>query len=399
MEDNENKPSNESVENVVTETKPETTSPIENKIISQIEHYFGDYNMCSILISEKNKKKIVPDDKFFQEAFKSDEGWVSIDTMLRFKRLAELTKDPDQILVALKKSLTGLIEVEGEGSSGKMRRSPSFPLPQSNPEEFKKEVEARTVYVEGFDKESTTLDDLTEYFHDAFKNVLNINMMTSFVKKTRERNFKGSVFVTFKDKKSAKKLVKADSVQYKGVSLIRKFQKDYFKDKLSEREKEMIQMQENKATKSKENASTEKEEGQEEEFSLPKGATLQLSGLGGEIMREDIRRTLEQEFGVNVDSKGGEIAFVFYNKGDEEAKVRFKTENYAKTISEKWNNKGKVEIKEREISCKVLEGEEEEEFLAASVKDYKERRNMNRQKRKGGFHDHGGRGGKRGRSF
>jgi len=396
MEDSENKPCNESVKSVVPETKQEATTSIEKKIISQIEHYFGDYNMCSILISEKNKKKIVPDDKFLQEAFKSDDGWVSIDTMLKFKRLAELTKNPSQILAALKKSPTGLIEVTGEGDDGKIRRSPSHPLPQSNPEDFKKEVEGRTIYVEGFDKETTTLDDVTDYFHGAFKNVMNINMMTSFVKKTKERQFKGSVFVTFKDKKSAKKLVKAESVEYKGVSLIRKLQKDYFKDKIIEREQETVQMQENKAIKAKENVSAEKE-GQENEFTLPKGATLQLSGLGGEIMREDIRRTLSQEFGVNVENKGGEIAFLFYNKGDEEAKVRFKAENSAIPISEKWNEKEKVEIKEREISCKVMEGEEEEKFLASCVNDYKERRNTNRQKRKGGFH--GGHGGKRGRSF
>merc|ERR1712088_810775 len=87
---------------------------------------------------------------------------------------------------------------------------------------------------------------------------------------------------------------------------------------------------------------------QEEEFILPKGSVLKLTGLGGEITREDIKEVLKDTFEVNIDKDGGDIAFITYEKG---------------------------------------EAEEEESFLAESVKDLKNRRNKNRHghKRKGGF--------------
>ena len=34
---------------------------------------------------------------------------------------------------------------------------------------------------------------------------------------------------------------------------------------------------------------------------LPKGATLKLTGLGGEITREDIKEVLKDKFEVNID--------------------------------------------------------------------------------------------------
>ena len=50
----------------------ENISPVEKKIIRQVEYYFGDFNL--------------PRDKFLLEETKTDEGWVSMETMLKFKR-------------------------------------------------------------------------------------------------------------------------------------------------------------------------------------------------------------------------------------------------------------------------------------------------------------------------
>ena len=41
----------------------------------------------------------------------ADDGWVTIDVMLKFQRLAQLTKNPDIVIEALKKSKSGLMEV------------------------------------------------------------------------------------------------------------------------------------------------------------------------------------------------------------------------------------------------------------------------------------------------
>ena len=77
---------------------------------------------------------------------------------------------------------------------------------------------------------------------------------------------------------------------------------------------------------------------QEEEFTLPKGSVLKLTGLGGEITREDIKevghswwilnvvharvyKVLKEHCSVNIDKDGGDIAFITYEKGEAEAKV------------------------------------------------------------------------------
>jgi len=367
-------------------TIKEAATDLEKKIIRQIEHYFGDYNLSR--------------DKFMQEVVKADDGWVEMETMLKFKRLADLSSDPGVILSALKKSPSGLMEITGEGKEGKIRRSPSIPLPE-NTEDFKKTTEERTAYAKGFEKENTTLDDLIAFFHGTFQNVENVAMRHWFDKKTKEKHFKGSVFVTFKDVASAKTFIEAEDVKYKEEPLIRMFQKPYFEMKSKEMEEKRARHGDRDKRKAKEGVKKEEEEGnKEEELVLAKGATLKLTGLGGgDISREDIKEKLEKDYEVNIDRDGGDIAFITYNKGDEVALIRFRQENAAKPIAEKWAAQEKVEIKEVEIKGSLLEGEEEEKFLAEAVQDLKDRRTKNKaHKRRGGFQGgRGGRGGKRGR--
>ena len=57
---------------------------LQSKIVRQVEHYFGDYNL--------------PRDKFLKETIQSDEGWVSMDVMMKFQRLAGLSEDPQVTL-------------------------------------------------------------------------------------------------------------------------------------------------------------------------------------------------------------------------------------------------------------------------------------------------------------
>ena len=66
-----------------------------------------------------------------------------------------MSSDGDVILNALKKSEDTLIEVDLENK--KIRRNPEMPLPESEDDETKK---LKTVYVKGFEKTNTTLDDL-----------------------------------------------------------------------------------------------------------------------------------------------------------------------------------------------------------------------------------------------
>merc|ERR1719376_1043761 len=297
--------------------------------------------------------------------------------MLKFKRLSDLSKDEKVIVEALKQSKAGLLEVSEDGS--KIRRDPAIPLPE-NTEESRKLLEARTAYAKGFPKESTTLDELIEYYNESNQDVVSIQMRNYCEKKGKEKvwKFKGSIFLTFKTEEAAKSFVE--------------------KEEMDERRNKHGN---NKDKKPKAEGAEEKAEvKQEEEFTLPKGSVLKLTGLGGEITREDIKEVLKEHCSVNIDKDGGDIAFVTYEKGEAEAKIRFKTEDGAKAPTAAWVAKDKVEIKGMTVVGSLLEGDEEDQFLKDSAQDLKNRRNKNKgqkfgQKRRGGGHH--GHGGKRGR--
>merc|ERR1719510_456494 len=299
--------------------------------------------------------------------------------MLKFKRLSDLSKDEKVIVEALKQSKAGLLEVSEDGS--KIRRDPAIPLPE-NTEESRKLLEARTAYAKGFNKESSTLDELIEYYNESNPDVVSIQMRNYCEKKGKEKvwKFKGSIFLTFKTEEAAKAFVEKE-------------------EKNKEMDEKRNKFGKNKDKKPKAEGADGKEEvevKQEEEFTLPKGSVLKLTGLGGEITREDIKEVLKEQCSVNIDKDGGDIAFVTYEKGEAEAKIRFKTEGGAKAPAAAWVAKDKVEIKGMTVVGALLEGEEEDQFLKDSAQDLKNRRNKNRgQKRRGGGHH--GHGGKRGR--
>merc|ERR1719249_161611 len=288
--------------------------------------------------------------------------------MLKFKRLSDLSKDEKVIVDALKQSKAGLLE------GSEIRRDPAIPLPE-NTEESRKLLEARTAYAKGFNKENSTLDELIEYYNESNPDVVSIQMRNYCEKKGKEKvwKFKGSIFLTFKTEEAAKAF--------------------------EEKEEKRNKFGKNKDKKSKTEGADGKEEvevKQEEEFTLPKGSVLKLTGLGGEITREDIKEVLKEQCSVNIDKDGGDIAFITYEKGEAEAKIRFKTEGGAKAPAAAWVAKDKVEIKGMTVVGSLLEGEEEDQFLKDSAQDLKNRRNKNKgqkfgQKRRGGGnHGHGG---------
>lgn len=353
----------------------ENISPSEKKIVRQVEYYFGDFNL--------------PRDKFLLEETKTDDGWVTMETMLKFKRLLDLSSDKAVITAALKKSKAGLIEVAEDNT--KIRRNPEIPLPE-NTVESKAALEARTVYVKGFNNEGTTLDELLDYFNENNSNVVSIQMRNYSVGKGKDKEwkFKGSIFVTFKSAESATEFVENKEWKYKDREMILKFQKNYLEDK----QKEIEEKKKNKGKSAKVAAAVKDETKESDDLQMPRGAVIKLTGLGGDITREDIKEVLSNKYEVNIDKDKGDVAFVTYEKGEAEAKVRFKTENFAKPIAEKWSEA--EDIKEHKVECKILEGDEEEKFLAQSVMDLKNRRNKNKgHKRKGANFSHGGKRGRR----
>lgn len=102
-------------------------SELENKIIRQIEYYFGDINL--------------PRDKFLKEKIQEDDGWITLEVLLTFQRLASLSKDPEVIAAAIEKADNGLIHLSEDKK--KIRRNPDLPIPELN-DERKKELMERT---------------------------------------------------------------------------------------------------------------------------------------------------------------------------------------------------------------------------------------------------------------
>ncbi|XP_050714857.1 la protein homolog [Eriocheir sinensis] len=324
------------------------------KVVKQIEYYFGDYNL--------------PRDKFLQQEIKNDEGWVTLDTMTKFKRLASISSDKAAIAAALRNSGSSFIEVHEEGE--KIRRAPSHPLPIFD-DNLKEETKKRTIYCKGFAKDgSVTLDQLLEFFkqYGPYDTVL---MRHFFDKEAKKQGFKGSVLVVFVDRENAEKFLNLPEVKYNGTQLLRKWHEDY----LEEKRKEIEERKARKEAKKKDGDNASQENEDEEE--PPKGTFLHFSGVteGSEVTREDMKESL----GDAQD----QCAWVDYSRGMKEGYLRFKEPESNKTIMDKLD--GKLKVKDMEVTLRLVEGEEEEEQLSKmKVARSKARANSGGRKRRGG---------------
>lgn len=332
-------------------TTPENVSKLEASIIRQLEYYFGDANLAR--------------DKFLLEQITKDEGWVPVDVLLTFKRLKSLSEDKKVIVDAIEKSDEGLIEISEDRE--KLRRHPERPVPELN-EEKRKEIYARTVYVKGFATEDgTQMNELLEFF-EPFEKVSNIVMRKYHDKATKKYLFKGSVFVTFATKEHAEAFIKKGKLTYKEKELIVKSQDDYFEQKKAERKKK----------------DKKKEEEKLDISHLPKGASVHLDGFGKETSRETIKET------ILLLDESLEVAFIDYQKTDSNGVVRFTTEGNGKKFVEKLTD-NKIKIDDEEITARLLEGDEELEFLRKVVKDQAARRAAQAGRNKGRFQKGGNR--------
>ncbi|XP_017784782.1 PREDICTED: la protein homolog [Nicrophorus vespilloides] len=327
-------------------------SDLEKKIINQIEYYFGDINL--------------PRDKFLIEKIKEDEGWVTIEVLLTFKRLAALSNEEEVIAGAIEKSENKLVCVSEDKK--KVRRNPDLPAPELN-EERKQELMKRTAYAKGFPLDET-LDAIRTFLdeHGPVETCLKRNYLDKIAK---EHKFKGSCFIIFKDVEQCKKFVEAETIKYKEVELIRKMQADYYEQKKTE-------IEERRNKKGKKN----KDEAKEIKVNpVAVGSVLFFSGIKEDqtVTREIIRAKVEELC-------KSEIAFIDYNKGQTEGYIRFTSENagndFHKTLEE-----GNLDLGEAKIVFKTLDATQEEEYNVKHANDVKERRNKNKYRKPGKFNN------------
>ncbi|KAJ8921033.1 hypothetical protein NQ315_015829 [Exocentrus adspersus] len=328
---------------------------LDQQIIRQIEYYFGDINL--------------PKDKFLQEKIKEDEGWVPLEVLLTFKRLAALSTDTEVIAAAVEKSEIKLVEVSEDRK--KLRRNPEKPAPEMD-DERRKELMKRTAYAKGFPLDEELNSILT------FLEAYGIESCTR--RSSKDHKFKGSCFIIFKDVDKCKEFIEKETIKYKDTELIRKWQSDYLEGKKKEIEERK------KAKKEKKGKADEKPE---KPLEFPKGAVVHFKGLeeGQTLTREELRDKVK-EVGET------DVAFVDFSKGDLEGYLRFPEEDNAVEFVKKLTD-GELEVETFKLKLRVLQGEEEEEYLKKTsdtvieLRKKQKQSSRNNRKRKGNFGGHG----------
>ncbi|XP_034282980.1 lupus La protein [Pantherophis guttatus] len=329
----------------------ENMSDLEKKVCQQIEYYFGDHNL--------------PRDKFLQEKIKSDDGWVTLETIIKFNRLNRLTKDFDVIVGALKKSKTELMEVSEDKT--KIRRSPDKPLPEVT-EQYKNAIKSRSIYIKGFPLDAT-LDDIKEWL-DCKGKVENIQM-----RRTLQKTFKGSIFAVFDTVESAKEFVGTPNQRYKDTELIVLFKEDYFAKKNDEKKRNKLEAKA-KAKLEKEEKQKHAEETEMKYLAEKQGCLLKFFGdLEDHTCREDLHA---------VFSNHGEIKWIDFVRGAKEGIILFKSSAKGALDKAKEANNGKLQLREKDVTWEVLEGDVAKEALKKIMESQQELLNKKRGKgRKG----------------
>lgn len=298
---------------------------LSEKIKKQIEYYFGDINLSK--------------DKFLQEETQKDSGWVSLETLIKFNRLKQLSTDFKVIIDALKNSGSDLLEIDEQNF--KIRRAK--PLPE-NLSEFETNLKQNTIYVKGFAPEMS-LDDLYSFF-EQFGKVLQI-----FMKRfPATRQFKGSVFVTFETNEQMKKFMELEEVKHENQMLTKELQEDYLKRKAPQLEK----IKENKAKKEQQKQDKFKQKQEAEQAYLKEqqvlGAILHVKNLPSDASRESLKELFDNY---------GRVKYSDYSKGQTEGFIRFTEENKAKEVFETVRD---LKIKDNVLELRVLDGEEEQDY-------------------------------------
>uniref|UniRef100_L7M4W4 Putative receptor-mediated endocytosis n=1 Tax=Rhipicephalus pulchellus TaxID=72859 RepID=L7M4W4_RHIPC len=356
---------NADVENV----SADGVSALETKIITQVEYYFGDYNL--------------PRDKFLQGKLKEDDGWVTIGTLLTFNRLRSLTTESDVVAAALRKSTSQLLEVSEDGT--KIRRSPAKPAPESNKEQQQK-LDELSVYVKGFPP-TATIDELLEFF-GRFGKCINVFMR----RYPKSRKFKGSVFATFATKEEADAFLAKEDVKYNELELTRALKTEYVARKKQERQARFEEKAKKKAANDEASSGGGGDAAEESEPpEIVLGCILRVKGLGDKTTWENLKEAF---------APYAKVAFVDYTRGQPEAVLRFAEEGSAQAVLAKLGAQEEaLKINGDEVTAEAVEGDEEVEYwkkLTAAKRDKKNRFKAGQRGNRGGHQGRGrGQGGRR----
>ncbi|KAM6979204.1 lupus La protein isoform 1-T2 [Tautogolabrus adspersus] len=315
-------------------------SPIELKVAQQIEYYFGDHNL--------------PRDKFLKEQLQLDDGWVTLETMLKFNRLKSLTTESSVIVAALQKSKTGLLEISEDKT--KVRRSLEKPVPEVN-DEYKDALKHKSVYIKGFPLE-TTLDEIQEWLNG--KGIIENILM----RRNLQRQFKGSVFICFDTEEASKQFLEREDIKtFKDNEMLVLSREAYHAKKAEERKNSKAQTK----AKARQDKVQQQKNAEDKEMGAlldeQTGCLLRFSGELEDVSREDFHELF---------SGHGKIKWVDFTRGAKEGTLLF--DGNAKEAFDKAKEAkgGELKIKDNSVEWQVLEGEEEKEELKKIIEAQQE---------------------------
>ncbi|VDK38100.1 unnamed protein product [Taenia asiatica] len=341
---------------------------LDAKVLRQVEYYFGDINL--------------PKDTFLKKTLEENGGWMPFDILLKFKRLKQLSTDIEVIKNALMKS--DLVEV---GENG-VRRVPSNPAPETLSQALAIHGD-RALYVKGFPT-TLSLDEIISWLESIAGETYDV-----FCKRFPNKSFKGSIYVTFKEKEAADKFMTSpDCAEFNGNPLLRKWYKDYLEDKIKAREARIEEKNKKNDRKKAEVISR-----------MTAGALIELAGLPlrasktaeskserhvdgteekiAEASSGEAKNESEGKTDTSVCEKGDEskqtvshlkswinemlnssipLAWIDVDPLGNKAIVRFKEPNSAAPALEKLTKAfegGKIVYNESQITARLIEGEEE----------------------------------------
>ncbi|KAH7956305.1 la protein homolog [Rhipicephalus sanguineus] len=298
---------------------------ILDKIIKQLEYYFGDKNLSR--------------DKFLQRKLESGNGWVEIDVLLTFNKLRSLTYKKWTVSAAFYWKGSQLLEISRDET--KVRRKPAHPWPRRS----RTELDELTVFVKGFPLNTCT-DELDKFFGQ-FGQSVDVFMMCH----NKTRKFKGSVFATFATKDEVNAFLSRESVKFNELELTRAIK------------------QTRHAIRVKKDAEYEALAEPAEELKVVPGCLLRVTGLDKVTTWKSLKEALEPY---------AKVAFVDYCESKGEAVLRFIEEGAAHAVLTKLEQHGKgLHIDGNRVIVEALEAGEEVEYwkkLAAIKRKLRNRR-------------------------
>lgn len=180
-------------------TSTEKTEELRVCVLKQIEYYFSDENLVR--------------GKYLQKKIgQNNEGWVHLNVLVKFNRLAEICNDWKLIGKFLKKSKSNVIEVSDDKQ--RVRRIQNKPFLKKSTENISQLV-SRSAYVDGISKD-LQISDLIEFFEQY--SAKHIIIRKYFDKASKTYKSKGSAFVTFSNRDQCAEFL-GKTIVFNGVQL------------------------------------------------------------------------------------------------------------------------------------------------------------------------------------